>query len=144
MKRLATILLTASCSLTAAQGTFQASTERLAKTEVFAFGGVGFAGTTSQGEKDFRIMLTQSPAAALDSFERLYAIANAQGRLYALAGIRKLDPNRFKKLMVPIRDSKEPVRTMSGCIADKRTLGEVVKEIDSGEYDPWVEPRKER
>jgi hypothetical protein len=33
--------------------------ERLAKVEYFAFGGMGHAGVRSQGDKDFRLILSR-------------------------------------------------------------------------------------
>ena len=118
--------------------------ERIAKTKFFAFGGVGFAGVTSEGEKDFKIVIAQPAAVALPAFEKLYATGNAEAKLYALSGIRKLDPKRFKEILPSVKDSKEQVITMEGCIQDHRTFGAIAKRIDSGAYDLWIEPRKQK
>jgi len=139
MKRSAVLLLIIICCLSSAQDKVSPSLERLATAEVFAFGGVGFAGQTSPGERDFKIVLAQSKDIALESFEKLYVSATAQGRRYALAGIRKFNPDRFKELMLSIWDSKEPLRTMSGCIIETRALGAVAVELESGDYDSWIE-----
>ena len=141
MKRLAATLTILLCCSLSAQDALSASMERLAKTERFAFGGVGYAGVTSPGEKDFRIIFSYPPAVALDSFEKLYATGNAQARAYALVGIRRLDPKRFTELMMSVKDSKERVQTMAGCIMGARTFGAVAKEIESGRYDSWVDRR---
>jgi len=50
--------------------------ERLAKVDRFAFGGTGFAGVISRGEKDYRVILSR-PSAEAD-FEKLFAVGNAQ------------------------------------------------------------------
>jgi hypothetical protein len=106
--------------------------ERLAKTGVFALGPVGFARITSPGETDYRTVLNRS--AALPSFEKLYAIGNLQAKCYALVGIHKLDPKRFEELVQPLRDSKETVTTMSGCVMSSQAFGNVIKQIESGRF----------
>jgi hypothetical protein len=106
--------------------------ERLAKVERFAFGPVGYAGVTSSGEKDYRAMLAR-PSAMAD-FERLFSSGNLQAKCYALVGIRKLSPQRFKELAQSLRSSKEKVATMQGCIVFRVLLGDVIKEIDTGQY----------
>ena len=86
-----------------------ATFERLAKVELFAFGGVGYAGVMSPGEKDYRAILARSSAMA--DLERLYSSGNLQAKCYALVGIRKLNPQRFKELAESLRSSKEQVGT---------------------------------
>ena len=54
----------------------------------------------------------------------------------------RLAPNRFKELLPSVKDSKEPVATITGCIMENRTFGAVAKEIEAGRYDPWIEPHK--
>jgi len=139
MSRLVAILAILLCTVSAAQDALSAAMERIARTQAFAFGGVGFAGITSPGEKDFRIILSQPPAIALASFEKLYATGNAQAQGYALAGIRKLDPKHFAELMSSVKDSKERVATMAGCIMETRTLGAVAREIESGQFDHAID-----
>lgn len=56
--------------------------ERLTKVEIFAFGGVGYAGTTSPGEKDYKAILSRPTALA--DFEQLYSSGNAMAKAYAL------------------------------------------------------------
>jgi hypothetical protein len=108
--------------------------ERLAKVELFAFGGVGYAGVTSPGEKDYRAILAR-PSAMVD-FERLYSSGNLQAKCYALVGIRKLNPQRSKDLAQSLLTSKEPVGTMHGCIISQEPLGAIIKQIESGKYSP--------
>jgi hypothetical protein len=106
--------------------------DRLAKVERFAFGRTGYAGVTSQGEIDYRVILGR-PAAEAD-FERLFAIGNRQAKSYALVGIRTLDRSRFKQISQPLRDSAEEVVTQRGCIVYHESLGVVLKRIDAGNY----------
>jgi hypothetical protein len=106
--------------------------ERLAKVDRFAFGGVGYAGTISQGEKDYRLILSR-PSAMAD-FETLLLVGNPQARGYSLAGIRALNPDRFKELSRSLRDSKEEVLTQAGCIVSHEPLSAVLKRLEAGEY----------
>lgn len=118
----------------ASQPSVESAIDRLSAVSVFAIGGVGFAGSTSQGEKDFLIVL--GDAHAMQSFENLYQHGNAQGRAYALLGIYSIDPARFHALSSPVSESTEKVKTMSGCIMSTETLGAVVKDIGAGGFHP--------
>jgi hypothetical protein len=106
--------------------------DRLANIDQFAFGGTGYAGVISQGEKDYRVILAR-PSAEVD-FEKLFAVGNPQGKSYALVGIRALDTTRFKQISRPLRDSIEEVVTQSGCIVYHESLGVVLRRITAGDY----------
>ena len=106
--------------------------EHLAKVGIFAFGGVGFAGVTSSGEKDYRAILARP--SAMGDFERIYSSGNLQAKCYALVGIRKLNAKRFKELVQPLRSSKEQVATMHGCVIDGELLGAIIRQIETGKY----------
>lgn len=141
LKRLAVALLIVSCSIAPAQDTLPAAIKSLAKTGMFAFGGVGFIGKTSQGEIDFRTIQSQPPAIAFASFETIYATGDAAAQLYALAGIRQLDETRFKELLHSLDGSQETVFTMQGCMMERHRLLDIAKGIDAGSYDDWLKPR---
>jgi hypothetical protein len=130
---MAALLLTVAVVQTT--GPFEAAFNRLAKVEHFAFGGVGYAGQISQGQKDYEIILSRP--SALADFERLYAAGNPQAKAYALVGIRKINPERFKQLAQPLRDSQENVVTMGGCIVSHETFAGVIRNIESGNYDRY-------
>jgi hypothetical protein len=106
--------------------------ERFSKIGVFAFGGVGFSGATSAGEKDYKAILSR-PSAKAD-FERLYSSGNIMAKCYALVGIHRLSPQRFRELARPLHNSKEQVVTMHGCIMCHETLGVIINQIESGRY----------
>jgi hypothetical protein len=109
-----------------------ATFERLAKVSTFAFGGVGFAGTISEGEKDYDAI--RARATALADFERLYETGNTMAKAYALVGIHELDAKGFKVLADAERGSAEKIDTMQGCIVSHETFGDVVKQIEAGRY----------
>lgn len=106
--------------------------ERLAKVGFFAFGGVGFAGATSPGERDYKSIVSR-PSAMAD-FERLYSSGNITAKCYALAAMRRLSPRRFRELAQPLRNSKEEVATMHGCLMSREPLRLIINQIESGSY----------
>src|SRR5258708_2169459 len=95
---IAAMLLTV---VTDAQETHDVVLERLSKVKYFAFGPSGFAGVRSQGEKDYRLILSR-PSAKTD-FEKLYSQGDPQARTYALVGIHKLNSKRFAELLPILR-----------------------------------------
>ena len=106
--------------------------EHLAKIDRFAFGGVGYAGTTSEGEKDYNLILA-GPSAEAD-FEKLYSIGNLQAKCYALVGLRKLDRERFEELATSLQTSTRDVLTQSGCLVFPQPLRLIVDSIRAGVY----------
>jgi hypothetical protein len=117
-----------------ADDTVDAAVNRLSTVERFAFGGVGYAGVTSKGETDFKFVLALPKPTALNAFERLYAIANPQGKSYALSGLKKLEPERFTELVATLAKSTEEVEVMRGCIVSHEPLPEVAKQIGQGKF----------
>lgn len=99
---------------------------------------VGYAGTTSEGEVDFKLLLSEPQPIALSAFEKLYATGNAQGKLYALAGIKRLNPKQFKELLATAKASQREVIVMRGCIISHEAFRDVATQIDEGR---WPIPR---
>ena len=128
------------CFMGHAQDQHADSIKRFAKTAVFAFGGVGFAGITSEGEKEFHVIMALPTAA--EDFEKIYAIGNPEARSYALVAIRELNRARFKELITSLNGSPQQVVTMEGCIMQRRTLAKIAQDIDSGQYDSWLKLRE--
>jgi hypothetical protein len=122
MKTPTAVLLITFCASILAQTNGQAVSHPLEVAKVFALGGVGFAGTTSQEELAFKSILVLPSDTAKQRFERLYSSGNPQAMSYALAGMRKLDRKRYAELIVSARTSDATVHTMSGCMLhyDKR------------------------
>jgi hypothetical protein len=120
------------------QDSLSIAMKRLAATDTFAFGGTGFAGITSKGEIDFKVIMSQPRDVALQALEQLYATGNPQAKSYALAGIRKLDSKRFQELRLSLRSSDEKVVTMGGCLISEQLLKEVANDLNSGKYDHWL------
>jgi hypothetical protein len=128
------LLVLFSISPVLADDTVDAAVNRLSTVGQFAFGGVGYAGVTSKGETDFKFVLTQPKATALNAFERLYAIGNPQGKSYALSGLKKLAPERFAELVATLAKSTEEVEVMRGCIVSHEPLPEIAKQIGQRKF----------
>jgi hypothetical protein len=118
----------------AGDDSIDSAVKRLSSVEIFAFGGIGYGGVTSKGEIDFKLVLAQPPTVALTAFEKLYATGNPQGKSYALTGIRKLNPSRFRDLLASARTSTEKVEIERGCIISHELLPDVAKQIDRGNF----------
>jgi hypothetical protein len=132
------LLLCASSSLP--ESPVEALVKDLSNIEVFAFGGVGYAGQTSKGEIEFQGIASLPASVALTAFENLYATGNSQAKSYALFGIRKLNPARFKELLKSVHASREEVTVMRGCVISTESLRDVAGQIDAGKWDFSIHP----
>jgi hypothetical protein len=132
MKHWIVLALLVSATAISQVGPLDSTLERLAKVDRFAFGPTGYVGVTSQGENDYKEVLSRPTAEA--DFEKLFAMGNPQAKSYALAGIRALSPERWKELSRTLRYSKEEVVTQNGCIVDHEPLGTVLKRVEAGDY----------
>jgi len=134
IKWLAILVFFCAASTALADDSVTAAVDRLSRVERFAFGGVGFAGVTSNGEIDFKLIFAQPESIALNAFEKLYVIGNPQGKSYALSGIKNLKPQRFSELMASIAKSTEEVAVMRGCIVSHEALRDITKQIDQRKF----------
>jgi len=117
----------------------EAAAARLAKAHIFAIGGVGFAGTTSDEEKDFRLIVGDDHAS--DVFGTLYESGNNQAKAYALLGLYLVNAGRFRDIYDSLSTSKEELLLMRGCIVSKEKLSVIAKRIDNGQFLPQA-PQK--
>jgi len=113
--------------------------KQLIQTKCFAFGGVGFAGTTSNGEFALCAVLRSPNAANL--FTAVCSEATDEGKLYALCGLRATDRNAFNHYVAALREKDGSATTMSGCIIDSKRISTIIQEIANGDYDSYVAKR---
>ena len=132
VKLLTGIFLLLTSVLAQAEQLADPTLNRIAGVGVFAFGGVGFAGVTSQGEKDYRVILSRS--SALAEFEKLFATGNPQAKAYALVGILALDVRRYEQLSAPLRQASLKVTIQHGCVISHVPFSAILKGIDAGGY----------
>jgi hypothetical protein len=108
----------------------------LRKVGSFALGGVGVAGTISEGERALREVLKQSDAVA--RLESMLAQASPAGQLYALLGLRARNRSAYQRALPTYGHRNISVQTMRGCILQLESFGSLVKQIDQGDYDSFL------
>jgi hypothetical protein len=105
----------------------------LRKAGSFALGGVGVAGTMSQGERALREVLKKSDAVA--RLESMLSQASPAGQLYALLGLRARDRDAYHQALMKYGQGDASVQTMRGCLLRQESFGALVNQIDHGDYD---------
>ncbi|HZE58328.1 MAG TPA: hypothetical protein VE031_10780 [Chthoniobacterales bacterium] len=103
----------------------------------FALGGVGVAGTMSAGERALREVLKQPDAVA--RLEALLANASPAGKLYGLLGLRIRDRAAYERALEKCRSIDATVATARGCMLSRELFRDLVKEIERGQYDTFLE-----
>jgi hypothetical protein len=108
----------------------------LRKTELFALGGIGVAGSMSEGERALREVLNESGVTA--RLEKLLSDASPAGQLYALLGLRVRDRAAYERALGKLRTTNAKVHTARGCMLSEESFGDLVKEIERGLYDSFL------
>ena len=106
--------------------------ETLRATEIFAFGGVGVAGTRVPAELAFDEIVKKHDASAL--FRRLLASATPEGQLYALVGLHRIDRKKFDEVAPPYLSDALEVRVARGCTLSTEPAKGIVERIKAGDY----------
>jgi hypothetical protein len=119
-------------SSSAVSQTSDQTVDRLERVSSFAFGGIGFVSATSQGEIDYRAILSRKSAAA--DFDTIFRTGNPQAKCYALTGLRQVNPSRFDMLAAPLQWSRTCVAVTRGCQTFSRPTSDIVKQIRLGIY----------
>ena len=116
---------------------FAAPDATLEKIGMFALGGIGVAGTMSAGERDLRDLLAKPEA--VTRLETLLPTASPAGKLYALLGLRLRDRAAYERALEKCRTIDAKVETARGCILQQESFRDLVKEIERGQYDTFLE-----
>jgi hypothetical protein len=111
----------------------QRAYQQLLTIRSFAFGGIGFAGRTSEGEAAYQAIAASTNALAL--FSGVFTNGNAQAKLYALCGIQRFAPGRFASYAGSLRAANPEVETIQGCIISHEFAIDVISRISAGSYD---------
>jgi hypothetical protein len=115
------------------RGRDEEAVETLAHIPLFAFGGIGIAGTTSNGEAAFHNVFESRNAAA--DFAQILKTGTPQAQCYALVGLRLKDRAAFDEQVKRFASSKQEVQTCAGCMMSKQPMSSVVANINKGWYD---------
>jgi hypothetical protein len=108
----------------------------LRKTELFALGGIGVAGSMSEGERALREVLNE-PGVTV-RLEKLLSDASPAGQLYALLGLRVRDRAAYERALGKLRTTNAKVHTARGCMLSEESFGDLMKEIERGLYDNFL------
>lgn len=109
--------------------------DRLADARFFSIGGAGFGNRPSTYQRDYEAILRRPPDEALKGFEHVFAMGSGPAKAYALLGIHKLAPARFKVLYEALPTSGEQVTVLRGCIGRSESLSQLAKKFNDGFYD---------
>ena len=124
------------CALLARTAEPGAGETVLQKTSMFALGGIGVAGTMSEGERALRELLAGSDA--LVRLDRLLSTADPAGQLYALLGLRLKDRPAYERALARMRTTQVKVQTARGCMLSDESFGDLLKEMERGQYDDFL------
>ena len=120
-------LLAVALSAPAEEDVKAAPITQLSKIELYAFGGIGFAGTISQGETLYQAILKRPTATA--DFVKIAEKGTPEAKMYALHALARLSPDQYRELKKSAkRDQK--VTTMQGCLVSDQTVGDVLDGIE--------------
>ena len=115
----------------------RAESDGLQSAGSFALGGVGVAGTMSAGERALREVLKRQDAVA--RLEALVANASPAGKLYALLGLKIRDRAAYQRALEECRPLDAKVETARGCMLSQESFRDLVKEIERGQYDSFLD-----
>jgi hypothetical protein len=99
----------------------------VASAKLFAIGGVGFAGTSTDAELSLREIVKRKDGAQLCG--KLLQEKNQIARLYGLLGLKMLDAKAFDAAYPKLEASRLKVMTASGCELYEDTVARLAKEI---------------
>jgi len=135
MKRWILVLLAA--VLLPAVRPARAESDSLQSAGSFALGGVGVAGTMSAGERALREVLRNQDAVA--RLEAMISKASPAGKLYALLGLKIRDHAAYERALEKWRTVDAKVETARGCILSQESFRDLLKEIERGQYDTFLD-----
>jgi len=136
MRPVCAALVIAALSFPCAAATAADADSVLRKTGIFALGGIGAAGTMSEGEQALREILRSSDGSG--RLEEFTSDASPAGQLYALLGLRIRDRAAYARALDKLRKTDVKVRTARGCMLQEQSFRDLVKEIEGGDYDSFL------
>ena len=120
----------------AATSSENSAARNLAAAKSFAFGGVGVAGLTSEGERNLRVALEQSDAS--QQLQAALAHATPAGTLYILVGLRRCDRAAYQKVFDSLGRPNDDVEVVRGCMISKEPFRQVLSQVQDGRFDDYL------
>lgn len=108
----------------------------LASAKSFAFGGIGVAGLTSEGERNLRAVLQESDAS--QQLQSAVARATPAGKLYILVGLRRCDRAAYQKVLDSLVRPKDDVEVARGCMISRESFSQLLSQIQNGQFDDYL------
>jgi hypothetical protein len=71
--------------------------------------------------------------------EALLPNASPAGKLYALLGLRIRDRTAYERALEKCRSTEANVETARGCMLSREPFRDLVKEIERGQYDTFLD-----
>ena len=116
--------------------------EELASAPFFAFGGVGYGGITSDGERVFRRLYAAPDN--LFQFGMLQRTGGLPAQMYAMVAFYRLDRPLYVRLKAGYVGNLASVFTMQGCIASESSVEQVLSRIERGEFAAYLPAGQQR
>lgn len=113
--------------------------QALVKAETFSFGGVGFAGSIAEAEKQF-FEIYQSPRSA-ELLEEVYRRGTPVAKLYALSGLYLKDRAVYETLSKEFQEKKCTVQMMTGCLMSDQENTSILASISKGDFADYIRDR---
>ncbi|HVU16109.1 MAG TPA: hypothetical protein VHD32_04255 [Candidatus Didemnitutus sp.] len=122
---------------------FDPDVQRLIKADMFAFGGVGFVGRISDGEKAFGAIVRKKEA--IRFIVAAFEYGGEHARCYALVALRETSPSLFRESIARVRKTPpKKITVMSGCVMSHMKPETVYDAIEAGTYAEWFKHYEER
>jgi len=113
----------------------------LSQVKLFAFGGIGIAGTPSPGQTLFQQVLAGSEP--LEHFRTVLKEGTPEARLYALCGLWVLDRAAFADAAASIKaDKRTSVQTAAGCMISHQDVSSIARSIEEGRFDHYLSKKR--
>jgi hypothetical protein len=129
-------ILLSQFGISAATSSENSAVRDLAAAKSLAFGGVGVAGLTSEGERNLRVVLERPDAS--QQLQGALAHATPVGTLYILVGLRRCDRAAYQKVFDSLARPNDDVEVVRGCMISKQLFRQVLSQIQDGRFDDYL------
>lgn len=114
----------------------------LKTADCFRIGPIGYGADTSPEKIALVKIMNQSDSYVV--LEKLFYQASPAGQLYALAGLRLVDKTKYEKLLMQIKHRNREISSQLGCIVQEEPIGNIVEDIERGEFDADIQQEFQR
>jgi hypothetical protein len=117
--------------------------QRLLQVNLFAFGGIGVGGRTSEGEDAFGAIVRKKEA--IRFILAVFEYGGDHAKCYALVALRESSPQLFRESIARLRKNPpKEITMMSGCLMSHPKPEKVLAAIEAGSYATWFKHHEEK